>query len=173
MMGAPAQANGLKSWKQVGLDLGRQPTDTRGQILNWQTGQDSSTETTKSPSKATAAKPTDDKKDDGKKKTAHVIVKDATVPKLVTARPSPNKLNKEVKEATTPKKRVVSDEHWRQTRKAASSPQSAPQAARQVIPEGATHGFYKTTGSPNYDACLLYTSPSPRDGLLSRMPSSA
>ena len=26
--------------------------------------------------------------------------------------------------------------------------------------------------NPNY-ACLLYTSPSPRDGLLSRMPSSA
>ena len=25
----------------------------------------------------------------------------------------------------------------------------------------------------NYMACLLYTSPSPRDGLLSRMPSSA
>ena len=25
----------------------------------------------------------------------------------------------------------------------------------------------------NYKACLLYTSPSPRDGLLSRMPSSA
>ena len=25
----------------------------------------------------------------------------------------------------------------------------------------------------NLDACLLYTSPSPRDGLLSRMPSSA
>ena len=25
----------------------------------------------------------------------------------------------------------------------------------------------------NYDICLLYTSPSPRDGLLSRMPSSA
>ena len=24
-----------------------------------------------------------------------------------------------------------------------------------------------------YDSCLLYTSPSPRDGLLSRMPSSA
>ena len=24
-----------------------------------------------------------------------------------------------------------------------------------------------------YDVCLLYTSPSPRDGLLSRMPSSA
>ena len=27
--------------------------------------------------------------------------------------------------------------------------------------------------SNRYDACLLYTSPSPRDGLLSRMPSSA
>ena len=27
--------------------------------------------------------------------------------------------------------------------------------------------------SENYEACLLYTSPSPRDGLLSRMPSSA
>ena len=25
----------------------------------------------------------------------------------------------------------------------------------------------------HYDGCLLYTSPSPRDGLLSRMPSSA
>ena len=25
----------------------------------------------------------------------------------------------------------------------------------------------------NYEVCLLYTSPSPRDGLLSRMPSSA
>ena len=28
-------------------------------------------------------------------------------------------------------------------------------------------------GPPNTNACLLYTSPSPRDGLLSRMPSSA
>ena len=37
---------------------------------------------------------------------------------------------------------------------------------------------YVLTDPPNYvfaegDACLLYTSPSPRDGLLSRMPSSA
>ena len=32
-------------------------------------------------------------------------------------------------------------------------------------PEHVTEGAYK--------ACLLYTSPSPRDGLLSRMPSSA
>ena len=28
-------------------------------------------------------------------------------------------------------------------------------------------------GDPVYEHCLLYTSPSPRDGLLSRMPSSA
>ena len=37
-------------------------------------------------------------------------------------------------------------------------------------------GSGKTTISTNlaaYYACLLYTSPSPRDGLLSRMPSSA
>src|SRR5665647_2579052 len=36
--------------------------------------------------------------------------------------------------------------------------------------------FLKRGASPNnglYGACLLYTSPSPRDGLLSRMPSSA
>ena len=30
-----------------------------------------------------------------------------------------------------------------------------------------------TAGMAIYDTCLLYTSPSPRDGLLSRMPSSA
>ena len=32
--------------------------------------------------------------------------------------------------------------------------------------------FYMTSGG-EYQICLLYTSPSPRDGLLSRMPSSA
>ena len=31
----------------------------------------------------------------------------------------------------------------------------------------------RKTGLKNYFICLLYTSPSPRDGLLSRMPSSA
>ena len=31
----------------------------------------------------------------------------------------------------------------------------------------------KNDGTVNYTICLLYTSPSPRDGLLSRMPSSA
>ena len=36
------------------------------------------------------------------------------------------------------------------------------------------YGFDTLLGNGNrYDACLLYTSPSPRDGLLSRMPSSA
>ena len=34
-----------------------------------------------------------------------------------------------------------------------------------------TMGFI--SASTNYNCCLLYTSPSPRDGLLSRMPSSA
>ena len=33
--------------------------------------------------------------------------------------------------------------------------------------------YLKETGSGVYNICLLYTSPSPRDGLLSRMPSSA
>jgi hypothetical protein len=161
MMGAPTQANGLKSWKQVGQDLGNQPTDTRGQILNWQTHQDSAPERTKSPSKPNAAKPADDKKEESNKKSVNIVIKDATVPNLVTARPSPHKLNSDVKAATTPKKRVVSDEHWRQTRKVAGLPQSAPQAARQVIPEGATHGFYKTTGSPNYDAWVRKRRKSP------------
>ena len=35
-----------------------------------------------------------------------------------------------------------------------------------------TDGSSGNAGSPSY-FCLLYTSPSPRDGLLSRMPSSA
>ena len=34
-------------------------------------------------------------------------------------------------------------------------------------------GGLVTAGLGIYDTCLLYTSPSPRDGLLSRMPSSA
>ena len=34
-------------------------------------------------------------------------------------------------------------------------------------------GFNKWNGLTPYTSCLLYTSPSPRDGLLSRMPSSA
>ena len=36
-----------------------------------------------------------------------------------------------------------------------------------------SHKLAPTALTPNLRACLLYTSPSPRDGLLSRMPSSA
>ena len=35
------------------------------------------------------------------------------------------------------------------------------------------HGDRARAGAPTSLTCLLYTSPSPRDGLLSRMPSSA
>ena len=38
---------------------------------------------------------------------------------------------------------------------------------------GKTTTFYSIAGLISSDGCLLYTSPSPRDGLLSRMPSSA
>ena len=38
---------------------------------------------------------------------------------------------------------------------------------------GEDQDFYALNISEEYEACLLYTSPSPRDGLLSRMPSSA
>ena len=41
------------------------------------------------------------------------------------------------------------------------------------IPEDLKHFKEKTTGKAIIMGCLLYTSPSPRDGLLSRMPSSA
>ena len=34
-------------------------------------------------------------------------------------------------------------------------------------------GYAQSTGKPGVYACLLYTSPSPRDATLSRMPSSA
>ena len=50
---------------------------------------------------------------------------------------------------------------------------------RAIVPSGASTGAYEAhelrDGEPRYmgKGCLLYTSPSPRDGLLSRMPSSA
>ena len=51
-------------------------------------------------------------------------------------------------------------------------------AFEQLIAEGYLEartgdGTYVSTSLPLPKTCLLYTSPSPRDGLLSRMPSSA
>ena len=40
-------------------------------------------------------------------------------------------------------------------------------------PEERERGITISTAHVEYETCLLYTSPSPRDGLLSRMPSSA
>ena len=45
-------------------------------------------------------------------------------------------------------------------------------ALEQVVTEGMV-SYNKDTGELQLYDCLLYTSPSPRDGLLSRMPSSA
>ena len=41
------------------------------------------------------------------------------------------------------------------------------------LPSKKRQKYVKELGLSPYDSCLLYTSPSPRDGLLSRMPSSA
>ena len=47
-------------------------------------------------------------------------------------------------------------------------------SAPTMEPEGDEFSFGGvTTDEQGQNACLLYTSPSPRDGLLSRMPSSA
>ena len=44
----------------------------------------------------------------------------------------------------------------------------------EAAQRGDTHRYSLSKGIPRLrKACLLYTSPSPRDGLLSRMPSSA
>ena len=47
-----------------------------------------------------------------------------------------------------------------------------PEAARTPGP-ARDKLFQRVIGSPDPYACLLYTSPSPRDATLSRMPSSA
>ena len=51
---------------------------------------------------------------------------------------------------------------------------TAPDGARRIV-VGGTNGKGSTCAMLDaiLRACLLYTSPSPRDGLLSRMPSSA
>ena len=46
-------------------------------------------------------------------------------------------------------------------------------AMRQPRPEVKVYGCEIDAAGPLHISCLLYTSPSPRDGLLSRMPSSA
>ena len=48
-----------------------------------------------------------------------------------------------------------------------------PQTTAEVAPELAEAEQEATGTVPQVDACLLYTSPSPRDATLSRMPSSA
>ena len=55
---------------------------------------------------------------------------------------------------------------WMQTQEAKKDPDFAPQKVFDII------GYGKTATSP-IEACLLYTSPSPRDRQKSRMPSSA
>ena len=49
----------------------------------------------------------------------------------------------------------------------------ADSAAGQIVAFNAGAALYTAGLCDNLKACLLYTSPSPRDGLLSRMPSSA
>ena len=45
--------------------------------------------------------------------------------------------------------------------------------APKTLPDGVVSSSYTSTTLVATGGCLLYTSPSPRDGLLSRMPSSA
>ena len=49
--------------------------------------------------------------------------------------------------------------------------QEAIKALNEISKKGKE--YILLTNAPRPNACLLYTSPSPRDGLLSRMPSSA
>ena len=60
---------------------------------------------------------------------------------------------------------------------AAPKPKAAPRETKLAMTKAATAPKAKKRAKPDSDDeisdCLLYTSPSPRDGLLSRMPSSA
>ena len=47
------------------------------------------------------------------------------------------------------------------------------QIAHTYKPFGFAYAIYEGATRKAHNSCLLYTSPSPRDGLLSRMPSSA
>ena len=78
--------------------------------------------------------------------------------------------------APTPKLNLTSSTHtaevavWAGLDPADVSIDHAKVIADQVRPETLPPG---TTFEPVYRSCLLYTSPSPRDATLSRMPSSA
>ena len=71
--------------------------------------------------------------------------------------------------------RLVELEEWRMM----LSVESKPKASRRVevygnsLPGPEAGSFQEEVIKLYQDGCLLYTSPSPRDGLLSRMPSSA
>ena len=52
------------------------------------------------------------------------------------------------------------------------TPKHLKKSHRVMAKEGDTYKFIRF-GQQGVKGCLLYTSPSPRDGLLSRMPSSA
>ena len=45
--------------------------------------------------------------------------------------------------------------------------------AKNAVEKGLTYAYRDRRNKKRSFSCLLYTSPSPRDGLLSRMPSSA
>ena len=51
-----------------------------------------------------------------------------------------------------------------------TKPELAPESYELVIE---SHGIQVLAGGDDFSSCLLYTSPSPRDATLSRMPSSA
>lgn len=166
--GSPQTKNNIKSWKQVDLDLGRPPLNPNSQVRNWQTSQDTSPAKNVSPilSKPPAhlASPvTPNAKAKTIIDTPKTGTPDKTAPVIVTAKPSKTRLSQDVKQATTPKKRIVSDDHWKKQRTPATtaSPQSAPISAQKIIPEGATHGFAKTGGSPKYNAWVRKREKSP------------
>ena len=47
------------------------------------------------------------------------------------------------------------------------------QTHSNIVVNASKAGIFKSDGLLTYKSCLLYTSPSPRDGTSSRMPSSA